>query len=173
MDLFQTLSNSIKGKLPGQGGGGASGGSTSGWGWGSGPTTSPNFSYELSDGSDDKQQLAQQIHALCRALDLVWASIKSGQAATSNDLAKERESLLKELAKSTFASELPQLQRFVRVDVQELIAALNSSSTTAADLQKLCTHTETVFASVKNELLSQLRLDATTGNTANFWETNI
>jgi len=117
--------------------------------------------------------LAQRVLDLYRALEAVWSLVKAGQACTNNDLAQARELLLKELANCDIASDLPELQRFVRVDVQELIAALSSPGTTASDLQKLCSRTEQAFNKVKTELQSKLRVDATTGSATNFWESNI
>jgi len=165
MDLFKGVAESIKRKVSGSGG---SVHNALGQ-----PPSAPMPQAQSLNASSNTKQLAQRIHVFCRALEAVLAMIKAGQPCTGSDLAQARESLLKELANSSLASDLPDLQRFVRVDVQELIAALTSSSATASDLQKLCSSTEKAFGGVRTELQSKLRLDATTGDTANFWETNI
>ncbi len=172
-DAFGTVAESIRKKLSGWGGGGG----------GSAPSKPPagvnhqslkqTASHSNTDSRADQTQLARSIHAFFRALEAVWTQVKAGQPGNGDELAKAREALLKQLAKSDAASELPELQRFVRVEAQELIAALASANATAANLQKLCASSEKVFISVKNEVASKLRLDATTGDTANFWEANI
>jgi hypothetical protein len=167
-----TLSESIKRKISDLGGGGPQGIAPL---MGGAPPIPPMQDANVTHAAprSDRTQLARSIQAFLHALEAVWKQVKAGQRGNGDDLAKAREALLKQLANSDVASELPRLQRFVRVEAQELIAALSSANASEADLQRLCASTEQAFISVKNEVESKLRLDATTGNTANFWETNI
>lgn len=118
-------------------------------------------------------KLLKAIRELFNALENVWAAISEGRTPRAEALSKAREAILRALADDANASELPQLQRFLRVEAMELVAALNSSTTKPADLTRLSETSKSAFDGVKNELQSQFRLDPTTGSSVPFWEESV
>ncbi|MGH9551929.1 MAG: hypothetical protein ACRD3W_21265, partial [Terriglobales bacterium] len=118
-------------------------------------------------------KLTKAIRDLHHALEDVWAAISEGRTPPADALAQAREAVLQALVDDTNASELPTLQRFLRVDAMELVAALNSSATTANDLTRLSGSSKTAFDAVKNELQSKFKLNASSGASTPFWEDSI
>jgi len=117
------------------------------------------------------------IHAANEFLKLVhqaWSKIESGEFPECEDLERCRLRLLKELSESTFAAEVPELQKFLRVEVVELIAALRAGNAGAARLQAMVKRHQRTFACVEQELQSLIEATPVASvNGGNFWEESV
>ncbi|HEY9784927.1 MAG TPA: VIT domain-containing protein [Candidatus Obscuribacterales bacterium] len=117
------------------------------------------------------------IHAANEFLKLVhqaWTKIESGEFPQCEDLERCRLRLLKELSESTFAAEVPELQKFLRVEAVELIAALRAGNAGAARLQAMVKRHQRTFACVEQELQSLIQATPVASvNGGNFWEESV
>ncbi|HEY9775890.1 MAG TPA: VIT domain-containing protein [Planktothrix sp.] len=120
-----------------------------------------------------EQKVIEALAQFTKALAAVWADIEAGKTPEKDALTSSRDALFAALAVYDRASELPHLQRFLRVQVASLVAALNSTNTTADDWKKLRLESASVFKAVEEEATKVLNVDAHTGAASRFWDSSI
>lgn len=110
--------------------------------------------------------LMQALARLRNAFDAVCSAIDKGETVDGTQLDGARTEVLDALSKYPNASELPTLQRFMRVELRELIAAIASTQSTPEDLRRLARAAREALDKVRDELNDP----ATEGN---FWEQSV
>lgn len=93
--------------------------------------------------------------------------LQQGDLPDSAALEQARQSLLQQLAQDELADQLPQVQRFLRREVVEWLAALDTPGVTAAHLQTLWQQHSGVFSQVQAEMQQVF------GEKPSFWEASI
>jgi Ca-activated chloride channel homolog len=122
-------------------------------------------------GSEDMASLTPMVITLWQALTTVWSTVGEGKVMPPDDLRRAAKDLLDALAKSGHASELPELERFLRLEVQQLIEALSSKPDDLAQVQDCSQKCQTAFAAVESEIRQKLKINGPAPG--NFWETTV
>ncbi|MEW6730698.1 MAG: VIT domain-containing protein [Acidobacteriota bacterium] len=110
-----------------------------------------------------------------KALKTAEAEINAGRVPTAAAIEKARVALLKAIAESDLATQLPTLQRFLRTAAVELVAALETEGITTVTLQPIIERHKKAFEQARKEIEAQLgnSNSNTPGNDSSFWESSI
>jgi hypothetical protein len=121
------------------------------------------------------QNLFQLFSLLDKALNESLANIKAGIVPPASGLEAARIGLLNALSGSPLAASLPELQRFLRSAMVDLVAALQTPSITTTILLPLFEQHLQTFEKVKQEVLPHLNQPPSPGgsNPGSFWESSI
>ncbi|MEK7467103.1 MAG: VIT domain-containing protein [Planctomycetota bacterium] len=103
----------------------------------------------LSD--KDRDEFTAALEAFAKALSAARAESKSGRIPQTDVLEEARVALLKTLAASPLAPDVPLLQRFLRQSSLELAAACRTEGATAAGLHEMFEHHAKLFESALKE----------------------
>jgi Ca-activated chloride channel homolog len=160
---------------------GGSGPSVAGWGAppGAPPPAAPRSrafhsmrqaSVGASPVIPDQSSLVQAYEKLSEALSVILKEIEAGKTPDAQSLSEAREEMLKALATSPIASEVPKMQKFLRVDLHELIAALRSNISGAGDVARLGTECKLALEDARREFEHKLKNGSAK---INFWEASV
>lgn len=103
----------------------------------------------FSDG--DRKAFTLALEAFAKALAAARAEAKAGRVPQTDVLEEAREALVKVLAGSPIAPEVPLLQRFLRQSAIELVAACATEGATAAGLHEMFEHHAKLFEAALKE----------------------
>lgn len=125
-----------------------------------------------SDPATEALTLSRFYSQLASAVERVLAEIDQDQGTKleTGTLATIREAILQCLNSSTIASRFPKLQRFLRVEVLELVALISSGRASKADLRRIRHRCQPAFEAVQKEFEANMKHASAN---ANFWEATV
>jgi len=118
-----------------------------------------------------RHRLEKAVELLSQALVHALSELVAGRVPAADPIEKGRAELMAALADHSISTEVPLLQRFLRTEMVEFVAALRSKRSTIASLQKQADRYKEAFNSVRTELDAALR--GRTDSGAGFWEATI
>jgi hypothetical protein len=118
----------------------------------------------------DQSSLVRAYEKLSEALSVILKEIEAGKTPDAQSLSEAREEMLKALATSPIASEVPKMQKFLRVDLHELIAALRSNISGAGDIARLGAECKLALEDAQREFEHLLK---NAPSKINFWEASV
>jgi len=101
----------------------------------------------------------------------VWSVVGDGKGPRPDDLRRATKDLLDALAKNGHAAELPELERFLRLEVQQLLDALFANPIDPPFVQERSQKCQTAFAPVQTEIRQKLNINGP--EPGNFWEATV
>jgi Ca-activated chloride channel homolog len=122
-------------------------------------------------GSAGISSLTPLVITLWQALTTVWSVVGEGKVPRPDDLRRATKDLLDALAKNGHAAELPELERFLRLEVQQLLDALFANPIDPPFVQERSQKCQTAFVPVQTEIRQKLNINGP--EPGNFWEATV
>jgi Ca-activated chloride channel family protein len=134
----------------------------------------PSKSASTKEEATKRAEIAKALDALMRTVAAARTEVEAGRVPSADPLEHARTTLLQALAESDLGVRLPELQRFLRTAVIELIAALRTPGITTAALRTLFDRHAPAFEKVRAEADHYfVRGPSDRGNDDPFWESGV